>query len=228
MRHAPPRFAPFARIAPCLAVACATALAPAADRAPSAADTDADRIAAPRLLWDSGGGLLALPLADVDVELTVTGVMAHGKLTQRFDNPTGEVIEAVYVFPMPDRAAVYRMEMRVGDRRIVAVVHEKEEARQDYDRAKQTGRKASLVDEHRPNLFSTSVANINPGETVRVTLEYYEEVDYRDGEFGLRFPLSFTPRYDPARGEEIAGVDDPFATGVGLPVVRLGVTLRPG
>ena len=154
------------------------------------------------LLWRSPSGLIRLPVLKTEVDLEVTGVMARGKVTQRFTNPSDEVIEVLYVFPLPDRAAVDRMEMRIGPRRILAIVQEREKAKRTYERAKQEGRKAALVEQERRNLFTTSAANINPGETIEVVLEYLEEVSYADGEFSLRFPLTFTPRYVPARAPQ--------------------------
>ena len=117
-----------------------------------------------------------MPTAEIRVELTVTGVLVRGIVHQTFRNPTQEVIEAVYVFPLPERAAVDAMEMIIGDRRLVARVREKKEARALYEAAKRDGRKASLLDQNRPNLFTTSVATINPGERVAVRLEYLEEL----------------------------------------------------
>jgi Ca-activated chloride channel family protein len=170
---------------------------------------DPAAIGAGQLLWKSARGLIPLPVVDISVNLEVTGVMARGSLTQTFSNPTDELIEAVYLFPLPERAAVDTMEMRIGDRRVVAVVQEKAEAKKTYETAKREGKKASLVDQRRPNLFSTSLANINPGEIVEVVIEYVEEVAYENGEFTLSFPLTYTPRFMPAPDAPRAGDDEP-------------------
>src|SRR5437867_2477195 len=147
------------------------------------------------LLRKTPDGLIPLPVLALSVRLEVTGILVHGTLTQTFENPIADVIECVYVFPLPERAAVHRMEMRIGERRIVSVIKEREEAKQVYEKAKQEGRKAALVDLERPNLFTTSAANINPGETIEVDLEYLQEIAYDRGMFSLSFPLTFTPRY---------------------------------
>ena len=152
------------------------------------------------LLWKSARGLVPLPVVGMEIDLAVTGIMVRGNVVQTFRNPTPEVIEAIYVFPLPEGAAVDAMEMRIGERRVRAVLREREEAKAVYEEAKQEGKKAGLVDQERPNLFTTSVANINPGEEIQVRLRYLEEVACRDGEFGLVFPLTFTPRYAPAAG----------------------------
>ena len=150
------------------------------------------------LFWKSPDGLIAMPMVNMKVELAATGLMVRGTVFQEFDNPTSEVIEAVYVFPLPEGAAVDGMEMRIGERRITAIVQEREEAKAIYERAEEEGKKTSLLEQARSNLFTSSVANINPGERISVRLEYLAEVAYTDGSFGLTFPLTFTPRYTPA------------------------------
>jgi Ca-activated chloride channel family protein len=161
--------------------------------------------------------------------------MVHGRVVHRFHNPTDEVVEAVYVYPLPDRAAVDHMEIRVGDRRIFSRVQEKREARRTFERARDEGRKAALVEQHRPNLFSTSVTNINPGETIRVVLEYVEELTYADGEIELRLPLTYVPRFVPdraaRRGAEAvpsSSVGPPRNGGLSVPLAQVRVVLAPG
>ncbi len=159
------------------------------------------------LLWRTDDGLVPLPLAQTDVRLDVTGILVHATVTQLFANPTGKVIEAIYVFPLPDRAAVHHMEMWIGERRIVSRLKERGEARKTYRRAKRLGHKAALLDQERPNLFTTAVANINPGESIQVTMEMLDEVEFRDGLFRYSFPLTFTPRFATGdAGSEDAGV----------------------
>src|SRR5207247_2677696 len=108
------------------------------------------------------------------------GILVHGTVAQTFRNPTSEVIDCVYVFPLPERAAVHRMEMRIGGRRIVSVIEEKEEAKRVYEQARQEGRKAALVEQERPNLFTTSAASINAGESIDIVLDYAPEVPVHD------------------------------------------------
>ncbi|MBD3237076.1 MAG: marine proteobacterial sortase target protein [Candidatus Eisenbacteria bacterium] len=156
-----------------------------------------DAIGSGELLCRTPDGLVPLPRGETDVHLEVTGIMTHGTLVQRFYNPTPEVIDVVYVFPLPERAAVHSMEMQIGERRIVSVIQEREEARRTYQRARRQGRKAALVEQERPNLFTTSAANIAPGERIALRLEYYQELDWQSGEYQLSFPLTFTPRFVP-------------------------------
>jgi Ca-activated chloride channel homolog len=143
-------------------------------------------------------GLAPLPALDIAVDLRVTGIMVAGTIEETFRNPTGEVIEALYLFPLPEHAAVDSMEMRIGDRLIRSVVRERQAARTAYDDAARAGKKAGLLEERPSHLFSTSVANINPGETVTVRLTYIEEIAWQEGRMSLSFPLTWSPRFTPA------------------------------
>ncbi len=134
---------------------------------------------------------------DSEVHFEISGMVAAVSLVQRFSNRSQHWSEAVYVFPLPETAAVNAMEMRIGERIIRGEIQEKQKARQIYQKAKHAGRKASLVEQQRPNLFTQKVANIAPGETIEVRLGYIQKVDYRHGRFHLRFPMTLTPRYIP-------------------------------
>ena len=150
------------------------------------------------LLQTADGGRLPAPMLDTDVRLRVTGMIVRARVTQRFANPHGEWMEGVYAFPLPETAAVDGLRMIIGDRIIEGQIHEKEEARQVYEAAKRQGAKASLVEQKRPNLFTTRVANIGPGEEVEVELHYQQTLDWDSGSFRLRFPMTITPRYHPS------------------------------
>jgi len=151
------------------------------------------------MLWVEGEGdepWLA-PQVSTEVDLVVTGMIARARVEQVFENPSEEAVEAVYIFPLPDDAAVDGLTMTVGERRIVGEVREREEAQRQYERAANAGKKASLVSQERPNVFTASVANIGPGELVSVTITYQQDVRYDRGEFSLMFPSTLTPRYNP-------------------------------
>ncbi|MFE8071335.1 marine proteobacterial sortase target protein [Marinobacteraceae bacterium S3BR75-40.1] len=153
------------------------------------------------LLFRAGknGGYQPATHLSTRYEVQVSGLIASTTLTQRFRNDTQEWLEAVYVFPLPTDAAVHGMTLQVGERRIKGEIREREKARKAYTQAKQQGKKAALVEQQRPNLFTTEVANIPPGETVEVHLDYQQSVTYRDGTFELRLPTTLTPRYMPGR-----------------------------
>jgi len=154
------------------------------------------------LLRDDTGERAAAPLLSTDVHMDVTGMVARVQVTQRFANPTAQWREGVYVFPLPDQAAVDHLTMRVGERVIEGQIKERTEARRTYENAKAEGRKTTLLEQERPNMFTTSVANIGPGEEIVVALEYEETLRYGDGAFRLRFPLAITPRYIPGAATE--------------------------
>ena len=133
-----------------------------------------------------------------EANIRVTGLVAHVTLTQTFRNDSESWVEGEYLFPLPDQAAVNRLRLEIGERVILGEIKEKQAAKQIYEQARATGRKASLVEQRRANLFSNRVANIGPGEVVSVELHYIERIGYRDGLFSLRLPTTVTPRYTPA------------------------------
>jgi Ca-activated chloride channel family protein len=149
------------------------------------------------LLFKDANGAIDAPLLDTDVEIGVSGIAARTRVTQRFVNPGSGWREGVYVFPLPEDAAVDHLQMRIGTRRIEGKIRERAQARREYDEAKQLGRKAALVEQERPNLFTTSVAPIGPGEEIVVAIEYQQALRYDEGRFSLRFPMAITPRYIP-------------------------------
>ncbi|XOV86860.1 MAG: marine proteobacterial sortase target protein [Pseudomonadota bacterium] len=155
------------------------------------------------LLFQNGdGGYDAALLLNSSYKTRVNGIVARTTLSQRFANTSLNWREAVYVFPLPETAAIHLMQMRIGDRLINAVIQEKEAARETYEAAKREGKAAALTEQQRPNLFTQSVANIPPGETIEITVGFVQVVDYRDQRFSLRLPLTLTPRYIPGRAVE--------------------------
>jgi Ca-activated chloride channel family protein len=138
------------------------------------------------------------PRLGTDVDLTVSGPTARARITQVFHNPTDGWVEAVYVYPLSEGGAVDTLRMVIGDRIVVGDIKERREARAVYEEAKAAGRKATLLEQERPNLFANAVANIGPGETVLVQIEYQEPVRQSADVFSLRVPLVVAPRYNPA------------------------------
>ncbi len=161
------------------------------------------------LLKSESDRYVEAPLVATDVDLVVSGPTARARVTQIFHNPTDGWVEAVYVYPLPEGGAVDTLKMVVGERVIVGDIKDREQAREVYERAKTAGQKASLIEQERPNIFTNSVANIGPRETVVVQIEYQEPVRQSGNEFSLRVPLVVAPRYTPAPIVET--VD--FATG---------------
>jgi len=164
------------------------------------AEMTLDEVSAGTLLMkaEQSDSFHSLPLQQTDVKMTITGPIARSVLTQTFSNPTDKWLEAVYAFPLPENAAVDHMDLLVGERVIQGQIKEKREAEKVYSEAKQQGKKTALVQQHRPNLFTTSVANIPPKAEVRVRMEYQQQLTWRDQQFSVRFPMAITPRYVPA------------------------------
>jgi Ca-activated chloride channel family protein len=145
----------------------------------------------------SSGRYETVPLVHTDVSLDVRGLVAAATVTQLYVNSSTEPIEAVYVFPLPHDAAVYDMEIRIGNRLIRSVIREREEAKRVYESAKSEGKRAALVEEERPNIFTASVANLMPGDHVDVRLRYVQPLLWEDGRMRLVFPMVVGPRYIP-------------------------------
>ncbi|MEU4425370.1 VIT domain-containing protein [Actinoplanes sp. NPDC024001] len=138
-----------------------------------------------------------LPLDRLDVQAKISGLLVRTELTTEFVNAHDTALEATYIFPLPDRAAVTAMSMTAADRTVVAELRERAEARVEYDRAVAAGRRASIAEEERPDVFTMRVGNILPGERVTVRLRLVGPLPYEDGAATFRFPLVVAPRYVP-------------------------------
>ena len=136
-----------------------------------------------------------VPLTHTDAVFDVRGLVASATVTQQFENSSSSPIEAVYVFPLPHDAAVYDMEIRTGNRIIRSQIREREEAKRTYEAARSAGKRAALVEQERPNIFTTSVANIMPGDHIEVRLRYVEPLRWEEGRVRLEFPMVVGPRY---------------------------------
>jgi Ca-activated chloride channel family protein len=186
---------------------------------------------------DTGFGALStprgnLPLTEIAVRAGITGLAAGVEVTQGFHNPYDEPLEATYVFPLPSRAAVTGMRMEAAGRVVVAQLKERAQARADYEQALAEGRRASIAEEERPEVFTLRVGNIVPGEQVTVRLSLVQPLPYEDGEATFRFPLVVAPRYvpgNPLPGAPVgAGVEPdtdavPDASRISPPVLLPGV-----
>jgi Ca-activated chloride channel homolog len=138
-----------------------------------------------------------LPLQAIDVDATITGLVARVALTQTFGNRFDRPLEASYIFPLPDRAAVTEFRMETGERVVEGVLKERGQARAEYDTAVEEGRRASIAEEERPGVFTMRVGNVLPGEQVTVRLVMTGPLPWDEGEATFRFPLVVAPRYIP-------------------------------
>ncbi|MDQ7779355.1 MAG: VIT domain-containing protein, partial [Planctomycetota bacterium] len=145
----------------------------------------------------TGKPLGACPLKHTSVRAEISGFVARVTVVQTFGNPFKEKIEAIYTFPLSQNGAVDDMLMKVGQRTVRGQIKRREEARQIYEDAKKKGQVASLLDQERPNIFTQSVANIMPGETVEITIQYVEMLPFENGTFTFTFPTVVGPRFMP-------------------------------
>lgn len=204
-----------------------------------------DRVGSPylRVLSDQPAAD-RVPLKETRADIDVAGVIAHVKVTQVYQNEGTRPLEAIYVFPGSTRAAVFGMRMTVGTRTIVAKINEKNAARQIYEKAKAQGKTASLLEQERPNVFQMNVANILPGDLIKVELDYVELLVPESGVYELVYPTVVGPRYDggsnssapnggtPKGGEEWAqnpyltkGSAEPFKTSISAKL-RAGMPIQ--
>ena len=143
-----------------------------------------------------------LPLKSTTADVKVVGVIADVVVTQVYKNEGKKPLEAIYIFPASTRAAVYGMKMSIGERTITAEIREREDARRQYEQAKQQGKSASLLEQQRPNVFQMNVANILPGDTIQVELKYTELLVPADGVYEFVYPAVVGPRYSNKRPDE--------------------------
>lgn len=181
---------------PSVWLACATFFLPGAAAQPRT-ESGADRTLAPYfVVGNAEPGVDALPLKATRVDVKVSGVIADVRVVQTYRNEGGVPIEARYVFAASTRAAVYALRMRVANRVVDAEIREKRQARREFDTARREGKRASLLEQHRPNVFQMSIANVMPGETIDVELRYTETIVPDDGVYRFVFPAVVGPRYN--------------------------------
>ncbi len=154
---------------------------------------------------DAGFGALRtarglLPLVAMEVDARVVGIVAAMDVAQTFVNTTGTPIEATYIFPLPDRAAVTRFRMEVGGRVIEGAIDERGQARENYDQAIAQGKRAAIAEEERPGVFTLRVGNLMPGDAATVRLSLVGPLPVDDGEVTFQFPLVVGERYMPGAG----------------------------
>ncbi len=141
--------------------------------------------------------VLDMPLQSTAVEADIDGYLSAVNVRQRFANPYDVKIEAEYVFPLPQDAAVHDFVMTIGERRIRGVIRPREEAQRIYAEARSRGHRASLMNQERPNIFTQKVANIEPGESIDLDITYFHTLPYRDDAFEFVFPMTVGPRFNP-------------------------------
>src|SRR6266480_1256544 len=150
-----------------------------------------------QVLDESGKPKALCPLKHTDVRAEISGFLSRVSVTQEFENPFKEKIEAVYVFPLPANASVDDMTMVVGERTVRVKILRREEAQAVYEAAKSGGQVASLLNQERPNIFTQSVANILPGEKIKITISYVETLKYEAGSYEFSFPMVVATRCMP-------------------------------
>ncbi len=165
-------------------------------------------------IQDGDPSIDRLPLKGTEVKTNINGIIAETYVTQTYANEGERPINASYVFPASTKVAVHGMTMQIGDQRITAVIKEKEEAKEEYEEAKSEGKSASLLEEKHSNVFTMDVANVMPGDTIRIELHYTEMVESSEGTCSFVFPTVVGPRYagvlEEGQAEEGEWVETPY------------------
>ncbi|WP_353567285.1 VIT and vWA domain-containing protein [Haloferula sargassicola] len=181
-------------------------------------DADADRTLPPRFEVTGEQNAEAFPLKSTDLQATLSGVIAEVTVKQTYANTGSSPIEAVYVFPASTRAAVHGVEMKIGERVVVAEIQEKKQAKATYEKAKAEHKTASLLEQERPNVFRMNVANILPGDEVKVTLHFSEKLTATERVYEFVYPTVVGPRYSNAGAATEPWIGNPYlGEGVATP-----------
>lgn len=180
--------------------------------------------------WPSSGtlqlygpqGEITPPILTTQVNMRISGWTNRVTVSQSYTNESDNWLHGRYLFPLPQNAAVDSLTMKIGERTIEGQIQPKQKAKQIYQQAKKAGKRASLLSQQRPNLFTTEVANLGPGETIKVEFSYQQQVTYREGALSVRFPMTYTPRYLPVKTQEApALIGNPVAAAISGPMQHL-------
>lgn len=182
------------------------------------------------------GETLVFPLKHTEVRAKIAGNLSRVEVSQKFENPFTKPLEAVYIFPLPAEAAVDEMEIKIGDKIIKGSIKKREEAQRIYEKAKQEGRTAGLLEQERDNIFTQSLANIKPGEEIEVTIRYTDSLKFLAGDYEFVFPMVVGPRYipgtpldeKPASGSAPAPMTANSSTDIVPDASRLNAPILPG
>ena len=140
---------------------------------------------------------ISAPLVSTNYLIDISGTISRTKVVQRFINSSDEWVEGIYLFPLPPSSSVDHLRMRIGETFLEGQIKERKKAKRIYEKAKSSGKKAALLQQQRPNLFSHSVANIGPNETVVIEIEFQQTLAPKDNRWEIRLPLVAPPLYEP-------------------------------
>jgi len=203
---------------------------PPPDRWPSWDEENQDKTLSPYFFVQSDDSSTdRLPLKETSANVNIAGVIADVKITQVYKNEGQNVLEAIYIFPASTRAAVYSMKMTIGEREIIAIIQEKQKARENYEQAREEGKTASLLEQMRPNVFQMNVANILPGDIIKVEMNYTELLIPESGIYEFVYPTVVGPRYSNTLAENATAdevwVENPYTTEGQNPFYNFDITI---
>jgi len=153
--------------------------------------------------------VISLPLKHTSVNWEISGFVARTTVIQEFQNPYSKPIEAIYNFPLPNEASVDSMVMKIWEREIIWKIEKREIANEMYEKAKQQGKTASLLNQERPNIFTQKIANILPWDNIKIEISYFQTLKYDSWEYSYEFPMVVWPRYNPASVKDSGNITSP-------------------
>uniref|UniRef100_A0A8C2G128 Poly [ADP-ribose] polymerase n=1 Tax=Cyprinus carpio TaxID=7962 RepID=A0A8C2G128_CYPCA len=142
-------------------------------------------------LLDSSGQ--KLPLQAVNVRCKLMDLLCQVIIFQTYTNQSAVPIEAKYVFPLEETAAVCGFEAFINGKHVIGKVKEKEQARKEYKQAIEKGHGAYLMDQDAPDVFTISVGNLPPGATVLIKVTFITELVVRSGSIVFSLSGSVAP-----------------------------------
>uniref|UniRef100_A0AAR2M654 Poly [ADP-ribose] polymerase n=1 Tax=Pygocentrus nattereri TaxID=42514 RepID=A0AAR2M654_PYGNA len=134
-----------------------------------------------------------LPLQAVHVRCKLMDLLSQVIIFQTYTNHSAVPIEAKYVFPLEETAAVCGFEAFINGKHVIGKVKEKEQARKEYRQAIEKGHGAYLMDQDAPDVFTISVGNLPPGATVLIKVTFITELVVRAGSILFSLPGSVAP-----------------------------------
>ena len=173
------------------------------------AEPNLDYVSSATLYLQNANGYFHAPILNSSVTMDISGIVANIEFKQEFHNQSNDWVEGLYTFPLPDSAAVNALNVTIGERTIVGEISEKKQAIKKYNEAKASGKVAGLVNQIRPNLFTTRFANVAPGESISITLRYIQTVSFGSDRYSLRIPLTLTPRYSNNSVSDVVNISPP-------------------
>ena len=131
----------------------------------------------------------ALEIRDHRVDVQIEDGYAITTVEQIFANPSQQDLEAVYHFPIPEKAAVSEFTVWIDGQPVIGEVFEKQKARQIYNEEKAAGRETGLTEKNKHYNFEIRVSPVRANQDTQVRLVYMQPVSVDSGIGRYIYPL---------------------------------------